>query len=140
MRLRKTLWMPAFLSAFPVLAALSPDFWAISTICSKAYCLETTVRKCGGGRPGGDRLGKQNLLLHAVSDEVVDELQVVSAVYVHARLAVTAAVSGIIARADVAGVYRTGDVEIPRATAAADPLGSPVPCALYTALPAVLGV
>ena len=79
-----------------------------------------------------DRLGKQDLLLHSVTNEIVDELVVVSAVRIDAGFAVAAAVAGVAARPHIARIDGTVDGKASRAAAAADSLRPAVPGTLCT--------
>ena len=89
----------------------------------------------------GDRLRQQHLLLDAVADEIVDELQIVSPVGIDAGLAIPAAVAKVVAGRNVAAVHGRQHRGTGRrdagTSAAADTLRATVPGALHAALAAV---
>ena len=66
-------------------------------------------------------------MLHSVTNEIVDELQVVGAVGIDAGFAVAAAVAGVAARSHIARIDGTVDGKTSRAAAAADSLRPAVP-------------
>src|SRR5262249_6956184 len=84
-----------------------------------------------------DRLRIEHLLLDAVADEVLDELEIVGPVDIDAGLAVAAAVAEIVAGGNVTGIEGQQHGRIhggdPGTPAAADTLCAAVPGALQPA-------
>src|SRR5262249_6665943 len=85
----------------------------------------------------------KDLLLNRVADEVLNELEVIGSVRIHARLAVATAVPEIRARRDIAGVHgaehRAIDGRNAGASSSTEALRPTIPRALDFSRPAVRG-